>query len=137
MGKEGGWEGRKEVVQVNFIPSHLFSLLPTLSPQYEGGEIEEAEAIVWERRRYDTSVGMEEHSSQQSLSCLLPQHTHTSPCPVGVQAASGAALKGPQSLPSGKLTAVGNRRVTHNHTRTHVHTSTQDLSTQTNSNLYI
>ena len=28
----GGLEGRKEVVQVNFIPSHLFSLLPTLSP---------------------------------------------------------------------------------------------------------
>ena len=59
-----------------------------------------------EKRRDDTSVGMEEHSSQQSLSCLLPQHTHTSPCPVGVQV-SGAALKEPQSLLSGKLTAVG------------------------------
>ena len=29
------------------------------------------------KRRDDTSVGMEEHSLQQSLSCLLPQHTHT------------------------------------------------------------
>ena len=35
-----------------------------------------------EKRREDTSVGMDEHSSQQSLSCLLPQHTHTPPYPV-------------------------------------------------------
>ena len=45
------WEGRKEVVQVNFISLHLSPPLPTLSSQYEGGEIEEAEVKVWERRR--------------------------------------------------------------------------------------
>ena len=83
-GREGGargrgeWEGRKEVVQVNFIPLHLSPPFTTLSPQYKGGEIEEAEAIAWERRE-DTSVGMDERSSQQSLFCLLLQHTHTSP----------------------------------------------------------
>ena len=107
---------------MNFIPPHLSSLLPTLSPQYEGGEIEEAEVIAQERRREDTSVGMEEHSSQQSLSCLLPQNTQTSPCPVGVQV-SGAALKGPQSLPSGKLTAVGKGDTqSHKNTCTYKHT---------------
>ena len=52
MGEEKGeWEGRKEVVQVNFIPSPP---LPTLSPQCEGGEIEGAD---------ESSVGVEEHSS--------------------------------------------------------------------------
>ena len=30
------WEGRKEVVQVNFIPPHLSSLLSTLSPTVQG-----------------------------------------------------------------------------------------------------
>ena len=35
-------------------------------------------------------------------------HTHTLPYLDGVQV-SGAALKGPQALPSGKLTARGNR----------------------------
>ena len=49
---EGGMGGRKEVVQVNFIPSPLS--LPTLSPQCEGGEIEGAD---------ESSVGVEEHSS--------------------------------------------------------------------------
>ena len=34
-GRGGGeWEGRKEVVQVNFIPPHLSSPFTTLSPQY-------------------------------------------------------------------------------------------------------
>ena len=77
---------------------------------------------------------MEEHSSQQSLSCLLPQHTHTSPYPVGVQV-SGAALKGPQSLPNGKLTAVGKDDTqSHKNTCTHKHTRPRYLSTQTNPN---
>ena len=88
------WEGRKEVVQVNFIPPHLSSLLSTLSPTVRGwGDRRSRDnGMGEEKRREDTSVGMEEHSSHQSLSCLLPQHTHTSPCPVGVQV-SGAALK--------------------------------------------
>ena len=88
----------------------------------KGGEIEKGEVMGEKKRRDDTSVGMDEHSSQQSLSCLLPQHTHISPCPVGVQV-SGAALKGPQSLPSGKLTAVGKGDTqSHENTCTYKHT---------------
>ena len=52
------WDRRKEVVQMNFIPSPLSSPLPILSPQYEGGEIKGAEAMAWERRREDTSEGV-------------------------------------------------------------------------------
>ena len=89
-GEEGG--SASELHSISSVPP-----LPTLSPQCEGGEIEGAD---------ESSVGVEEHSSRQFLTCLLPQHTHTSPCPVGVQV-SGAALKGPQALLSGKLTAVG------------------------------
>ncbi len=125
--ERSGMGGRKEVVQVNFISSHLSPSLPTLSPQYQGGKIEGADVMAWERRREDTSEGVKEHSSRQFLTCLLPQHTHTSPCPVGVQV-SGAALKEPPALLSGTLTAVGNGDTqSHNHTRTHVHTSAQDL----------
>ena len=40
-------------------------------------------------------------------------HTHILPYLDGVQV-SGAALKGPQALPSGKLTARGNRDTTQN-----------------------
>ena len=69
---------------------------------------------VYRRRRTN--------SSQQSFSCLLPQHAHTSTYPVGVQV-SGAALKEPQSLLSGKLTAVGKGDTqSHKNTCTYKHT---------------
>ena len=55
-GEEGG-----SASELHSTPSILSPSYPV--PQYEGGEIEEAEAIAWERRREDTSVGMEEHSS--------------------------------------------------------------------------
>ena len=90
MGGEQG-NSASELYSSPSVPSPSHHVLTI---QHVGEEIEEAEAIAWERRREDTSVGMEEHSSQQSLSCLLPQHTHTSPYPVGVQV-SGAALTGP------------------------------------------
>ena len=99
----------------------------------EGGEIEKGEVMGEKKRRDDMSVGMEEHSSQQSLSCLLPQHKHTSPCPVGFQV-SGAALKGPQSLPSGKLTAVG-KGDTQSHKNTCTYKYTRPY-TQTNPSVY-